>query len=336
MTPGFRQVDPEALQRLLEDSGVSYRTSKRSYIFTCPRCSKPGKLMMFRADGRFICWVCAETSGFKGRAEFALTELLGLPINSIREKIYGEHFGELEEGAFSIQLADYFDEDEEIPADLVAQAKGIQYPLDFYPLEHEFARKGRAYMEKRGVPLDVAKRYDLRYCPVQQRVIFPIKVGPKLLGWQARAIFPTEIFDEETGETRKIPKILTTGPRDTVLMFQDNLVGSEHAVLCEGPVDAIKCHLVGGAVASMGKVVSRRQIDIICRSGVKRVYLGLDPDAATETMKLLAAFGELEIYRLLPLPGYEDLGDMPLEAVREAFSLAVRVFPGQLFLHLGA
>jgi hypothetical protein len=46
--------------------------------------------MMFKSDGRFVCWVCAETSGFKGRPEFALQELLGMSLSSIKEKIYGD------------------------------------------------------------------------------------------------------------------------------------------------------------------------------------------------------------------------------------------------------
>jgi hypothetical protein len=108
-------------------------------------------------------------------------------------------------------------------------------------------------------------------------------------------------------------------------------------------VDALKCHLAGGNVASMGKVVSSQQIALIKASGVRRVYLGLDRDAATETMKLAKAFsdyrdtgdgGMFEVYRLLPAPGYDDLGDMPPELVLEQFRSAPRVGAGSLLLDL--
>ena len=331
------RANPEALAALIEGSGVEFKTNRRSYIFTCPRCDKAGKLLMFKADGRFICWVCAETSGFRGKPEYALTELLGLPIRDIQTKLY--EGGEIEdlapEGYFQVRLRDFFDEDEELPEDLEHIQRAMKYPLDFYEIDHPFAKNGRVYLEKRGIDLELAKFYDLRYSPLQRRVIFPIKVGEKVFGWQARAIFQTTWEDSE-GNTKECPKMLTTGKRDSILMFQDRLAGAEAAVICEGPVDAIKCHLAGGNVATMGKVVSRQQIKIIAGSGVKKIYLGLDPDAATETMKLCQEFSGLRVYRLLPQKGYKDLGEMSLEAVREQFKTAPRIYSGQLFLHLGA
>ncbi len=341
---GLRKADPVLLQRLIEESGVSYRQNKRSFIFTCPRCMKKDKLMMFKADGRFVCWVCAETSSFKGRPEFALVELLGLPFATIKEKIYGDLAEQTDASFFNLGLLDFYG-DEPLPKELVEQQKGLAFPLDFYPLDHQFATKGREYVLGRGITMEMAKFYDLRYCPVQKRVIFPVKVGQKLLGWQARYILATEWEDEETGDLKKIPKILTTGKRDTVLMFQDRLVGSDHAIICEGPVDALKCHLAGGNVATMGKVVSQEQIQLVKRSGVRKIYLGLDRDAARETMKLATAFNDyadcgtgemLEVYRLLPAPGYEDLGAMPPELVLEQFRSAPRVNASSLFLGLGA
>lgn len=340
-----RKVDTVALARLIEESGVSFRQNKRSFIFTCPRCGKKDKLMMFKSDGRFVCWVCAETSSFKGRPELALTELLGMAMPRIREKIYGDSFADTDANYFELSLWDFYGDDPP-PQELIRDLKGKPWPLDFFPIDHQHSAKGLAYLQSRGVGLELAMQYKLRYCPVQKRVIFPCYVGEKLVGWQARYILPHEWFDEETGVMVKIPKILTTGPRDDILMFQDRLTGSDHAIICEGPVDALKCHLAGGNVATMGKVVSQRQIDIIKGSGVKRVYLALDLDAGTESMKLLTVFNDyinlltspdmFELYKLQPAPGYEDLGAMPVEAVKDSFSSAERLRPGSLFLGLGA
>jgi hypothetical protein len=336
-------VDPGALQRLLEDSGVAFKQNRRSYIFTCPRCSKPGKLNMFKADGRFVCWVCAETSNFRGRPEFALVELLGLSMKEVRARIYGDQYlEEVQPDFFRLCLRDFWAE-EDTPADLQQQVRGLTWPLDFYPVDHPHARRGLEYLQGRGISLELAQAYGLRYCPIQKRVIFPVTIGEKLVGWQARAIFDTDWEDEE-GNSRSAPKILTTGKRDSVLMFQDRLVGSDHAIICEGPVDALKCHLAGGNVATMGKVVSPEQIQLIKGSGVRKVYLAQDRDAATETMKLTQVFDDYldetgaryELYRLLPAPGYEDLGDMSPEQVLQQFLVAPRVIPGQLFLGLGA
>lgn len=332
MNKTYRKVDPVALKQLIDNSGVSYRQTKRSYAFTCPRCDKKDKLMMFKSDGRFVCWVCAESSGFRGRPEFALPELLGMTRTEVERRIYGDAFEATPSGLLSLQLADFFDDDEVVPADLLATVRSMPWPLTFYPIDHQHARRGRDYLAGRGIDLELAQRYELRYCPVQRRVIFPIKVGPKVLGWQARAIFQTEWEDDE-GKTQSCPKILTTGKRDHVLMFQDRLVGSEHAVLTEGPIDGIKADLCGGNVTTMGKVVSEQQIKIIRGSGVKKLYLGLDPDAATETQRLAYEFGDLELFRLLPAPGFKDLGEMTPEGVYRQFLSAPRIRPGMLFLH---
>lgn len=330
----IQAANPEALKKLIEDSGVSYRTNKRSYIFTCPRCQKPGKLMMLKESGRYICWVCAETSAFKGRPEFALRELLGMDIKRLQELLYGTGGAAAldPEGLFQVSLHDFYGDDP-VPQDVQEQVKGLRFPLDFYPIDHKHSANGLKYLEGRGIPLDVAKEYGLRYCPVQRRVIFPIQVGPKLVGWQARAIFDTS-WEDDQGFIRSAPKILTTGPRDAVVMFQDNLEGSDHAIICEGPVDALKCHLAGGFVATMGKVVSERQIEIVRRSGVKKVYIALDPDAGSEAMRLTRAFADMRLYRLLPARGFKDLGEMTAEGVLRQFQEAPRIYPGMLFTGL--
>lgn len=331
MNEGFRKVDPGALARFIEDSGATFRTTKRSYVFSCPRCGKKDKLMMFKEDGRFVCWVCAESSGFKGRPEFALTELTGHSLKDIRKQIYGDSFEQLPSDYLNIQFRDFFEGDE--PDEIATRQRPKMWPLDFYPVDHPHAARGLEYLQSRGIDRELAMSYDLRYCPVQKRVIFPIKVGGKLYGWQARAIFSTE-WEDENGEAKKAPKILTTGDRDVQLMFQDRLVGMKHAVLCEGPVDALKCHLAGGNVATMGKVVSTAHLGILRNSGIERLYLAQDPDAATETMKLALAFPDITLYRVLPPEGYEDLGAAPLELVRDQIFKAERIIPGQVFTYL--
>jgi hypothetical protein len=111
-------------------------------------------------------------------------------------------------------------------------------------------------------------------------------------------------------------------------MFQDRLQGSKHAVLTEGPFDALKGHLVGGNVASMGKDVSARQLDIIVRSGVRALYVGLDRDAAKEVGRIVRDLhGTLDLYRLLPPPHRDDLGECTMEEVAHQFHTAEPMGP---------
>lgn len=125
-------------------------------------------------------------------------------------------------------------------------------------------------------------------------------------------------------------------------MFADNLAGQDHVIVCEGPIDAIKCHLAGGAVATLGKVIGPHQLDIIKGAKVKKIYLALDLDAGDETAAALKTFNDYfdidtqeryEVYQLDPAPGYEDLGAMPLELVKSQFDKAERM--SVEFLRLG-
>jgi hypothetical protein len=168
-------------------------------------------------------------------------------------------------------------------------------------------------------------------------VIFPVQAAGDLYGWQARIIVANKFVDEE-GNAREIPKIVSsTGiPRDKTLMFADRLQGVDHAVLCEGPVDAIKAHLCRGNVAAMGKAVTKEQVRLLINAGVRKLYLALDPDAAAETQRLVRDnFDDFEIYNMIAQGGDKpDLGAMEFSDVSDLFRAARRIEPGRIFIHL--
>lgn len=320
-----KRCDPLALKELVDGSGLSPRSNRVSWIFTCPHCSKP-KLFLRKRDGRFICWRCATTISYQGPAEYALRDLLGLSVAELQKRLYGEEVTHSSEARVQLpDLHDFFDVEggDVIPAELLLPPETF-LPFDFLSLDDPCSIKGKEYLARRGIPLELAQRLGILYHPLHRRVIFPIVAGGKLRGWQARTV-----------EDGVEPKILTHPEelqRNRVLMFQDSLQTGDTVVVCEGPVDGIKAHLCGPVVVTMGKSMSLRQIDIVLESGVRKVYLGLDPDAADELTRLCKAFSELEVYRLLPAPGYEDLGEMSPEAVLEQFRRAPRVRSSNVFL----
>lgn len=330
------RANPAALKALIEGSGIRYRENRKSWIFDCPRCAKSHRLYLRKTDGRFVCFFCATTIGYQGRAEFALRDLLSLPLFEINLQLYGEGSAHRDTGAALLlpPLSDFFDDPELAPSDLLPLPEQ-PVSLEFLELSDPMAEKGRQYLRKRGISLHLAYKLGVRYHPKERRVIFPIVVEGRLVGWQARTVEPTEWTDPETGETFKAVKILTSPSgldRNRCLMFQDNLKGSEHAIVCEGPIDAIQAHKCGGAVATMGKQVSPGQIEIIKESGVKAVYIAVDPDAAAEVNRLCLEFSGLRVYRLTPSPDKEDLGAMTPDGVLERFRSAPRVNTGRIFL----
>lgn len=317
------------LKELIESGGLPYRQNSVSFIFRCPRCRKKDKLYIRKGDGRFVCWVCAESSSFKGKAEFALAELLEKPLSEIKNALYDSVTPV--ETHIELHIGDFGSVEEMEDVYL-----SVPWPLDYYPIAHPHSARGLEYLNGRGIDLALAEKYDIRYCPKDRRVVFPVEVGGALLGWQARTILPTTMYNED-GEKIMIPKALTSKSlvKGKHLMFQDRLIDSPHAIICEGPIDAIKADLCGGNVATLGKAVSAEQIDIIKKSGVQKVYIALDPDASAEAKKLRDSFFGLEIYRLLPSSGYDDLGDMSTEEVHDQFLKAERFDnTGKLFFFL--
>lgn len=325
--------DPQVLKAFIESTGVSYRQNGSSYIFTCPRCEKKEKLYIRKRDGRFVCWHCKDINGFQGRPEYALYELTGVSVPVIKDALYGAQVSSGIE--LDVDWGSFFDEDQDRDEEVLPLFH-LEWPFNYYPLDHKFGRRGIEYLESRGIPEQVAIQYQIRYSPHERAVVFPAIVGNFLLGWQLRMTYETRWMDEETGEMREVPKAITLKgfQKEFVWMFQNRLAGSQHAVLCEGPIDALKAHLCGGNVCSMGKGVSGQQIQIIRNMGIKRVYLGLDPDAAEETTKLIREFSDLDVYRIEVPEGKKDLGQMSLEEVKDAFLSAQRVTTNHLVVHL--
>jgi len=344
-----RPLRLEALQDLIYNSGLSFNDrNTKSWVFTCPKCNKKEKLYIRRRDGRFVCFYCRDKEGFSGAAEFALALLLDKTVGEVTDVLYGPEFKATprieSKFTYSARLnletgADDDDDDFGGPDALetVAPApKGLTYPLEYQSVLTPGGAKGLAYLEGRGITADVAARYELMYDPLKRRVVFPVRSRGVLVGWQARLTGPHEWVDAQ-GQTRSMPKILTTmeeGMRDRVLGFEHRLVGSEHAVLTEGPVDALKCDLCGGNVFSMGKSVAEGQIERLRAHGIKRLYLGQDPDASKETQLLVRRYNdEFELWYMTPEgTGYEDFGAMPPECARECFLGAERVHPRRIFL----
>ena len=315
---------PEQLEKLIKESGIPYKPGSRSFLLDCPRCNKKRKLRILRHNGAFVCWSCKETDNFKGWADVAMSEILGRPIQEIRAKIYD---GALPPGnVLDFELEEFENDLIDLPAEKVVLDE-LEFPHDFIPIGNKAAAKGLEYLRSRDITLAVAERYGIQYCPPSKRVVFPVIANHRLVGWQARSI----VSDGR-------PKILTSPGlrREYVLMFQDNLIGAKHAVVCEGPVDAIKADLCEGNVATMGKAVSKGQLEVIRGYGIKLVYLALDPDAAEEVNRLAFELGDMETRLLLPPEGKKDLGECSFFEVYEAFKDAQPFMSGNLLISLRA
>lgn len=334
------KADMQKVKALIEK--IPHKQNSVSWVLACPKCQKKDKLYVRKSDGRFVCWVCRETEQFYGRVEYALSEVLGLPIAEVVRKVYDTP-DQTPVNLVTFTVKDFFDDEDEIDSD--ALGSGTVFPPDFYSIGAPQSEPGLRYLESRGIPLEVAEAYGIMYHPIKQRVIFPIYDNGMLMGWQARATFPTEYYDED-GKKVSIPKILSSRgiPRDRLVMFAPRLQG-DTCVLTEGPVDAIKCHLFGSNVCTMGKSISEGQIRYLIKHGIKKVYLALDPDAVADAQQLARIYsGDLEFYMVSIPPQYKDIGEMDyrdaLNAILDArpFNVAhvfLNIRLPQFFQHAG-
>jgi hypothetical protein len=315
------------IQQILDQNGIPYDQNSKSFILTCPVCSKKEKLYVRKVDGRFICWYCAERNGFEGAFKWALSKLLYISPDEAERMLYGDSTPALMFVDLSY-LRDFFGEEDELPVWVPDDLPTIEPHPGFRPLA---GTEGQTYLESRGIPLVLAQRYDILYWPQERRVVFPVKSGGTWLGWQVRSI-------DKDGDLR--PKALTSVglKKDRTFMFSDRIKNSDHIVLTEGPVSALKAHLCGGNVASLGKAVSRTQLQIIKHSGVKSLYLALDPDAFSESQAILLEMSEcMDVYHMelpyLTHPGI-DLGDLSFKEVKRIYDNARRIDKNYVFLYI--
>jgi len=326
----------EKLRLMLEESGISFKSNTKSYVMECPRCHKREKLYIRKADGRFVCWVCKESEGYSGYAEWCLTDLTGKPVDQIRAYLYGVN---TPVGRFiDIKFDEFFGDEDEIPMFVGGDLKPIEDDPGFRDLDSPAGTRGVAYLARRGISLGVAKEYGIKTWPARNSIVFPVVFRGSQVGWQTRYIGETEVLDDEEASpvSLKIPKAMTSLglKKERTLMFSDRIVG-DWVVLCEGPIDALKAHLCGGNVAALGKGVSGYQLDLIKNMGIKRLYLGLDPDAFMESAKILREMAQyVEVYDMRPPAPYGDLGEMTMEEVKVLFDKAPRLHPNHLFLYL--
>ena len=316
----------ERIKEIIVDQGLDYNERPRTLYTTCPSCGRSDKCSIIKENGATICY----HGGCEfGRAWFQdwLSLTAGISIKEARKQIYDNGFDFKETLSLNLGL----DKKEN-----VVELDPTKWPVGgFLELNSPEAADGVAYLKGRGVSIELAKYYDIRYSPWFRRVVLPIKMNGEVYGWQARAIDKVDDIDRMRNNTgfRK----------DQLLMFQDGLKNHNSALLFEGPFDALKFHGFGGILCSMGKNISDTQIKLINDSDVDFVYLGLDPDASEELRQLTRKIEKKIKVLVIPISCEErcekqnkkaDFGECTNEEIKEAFENAKDFSDGHVFIHL--
>lgn len=322
----------DKMKEIIAEQGIDFVEKSRTIYTRCPVCSRSDKFSIIKENGACICY---RASCDFGKRWF--TDWIILTANVSREEavrlIKDIEFSKMQAGdELRIDLSDKPQlETFELPLVPISFPDG--YMVDLASPE---AVDACGYMAKRGVPIDIAKKYGVLFAPLTRRVIFPINMNGQTYGWQGRAVDNVPDSDRVRNNTGF--------RRDSLVMFLDNTAGKDFVIVCEGPFDAIKFDNVGGNVCTMGKIISKKQKKLIISKNIKKVYLALDADAADEMMSFKEDLTDRKVF-LLNVPDScrerclregkkADFGECTFDECEKAFLDAIEVDNNHIITYL--
>jgi hypothetical protein len=300
----------EKIRETLKNEGIKFKDLK-SFVLQCPYC-KNEKIGILKHNGHWKCFKC-ESDGVKsGNVADLFVLFTDKPKSYFVGLIYGQ-------GLSNADL-DFIFNRETLEEEVVeVSRKQIFQKVDlngFLRIDNPKCEKARHYLFSRNVSIEKAVKYFLMVDLNEERIVIPAIRDGICIGYQAR------LYSKQDPNSKfKKAKIKTSSgfKKNLALLFEQNLKNSEHTIVCEGPFDAIAADVCGGVVATMGKEVSKEQIQILNQSDCAKVYVALDPDAAKEKERLCNSIINKEIYLLNIPEKYKDLGEMPESEIVESF-----------------
>lgn len=300
----------EQLKKLLIDNGYIVTENARSLVTECFSCGKSKHLYLFLETGYGKCMRC----GTSFSPEAIVVHITGCSFREAKRVLgkVGKLVGEQRQ-----RLPHLLQSNKN--ASPTKEIKRFPLPLDFFPLStRPDLVTPLQYLQKRGITEEVIHKYDLRYSPAMQRIVIPIYMDDKCVGWQGR----------DVTDNASLPYLSPLGfSRSSILLGIDCIEKDyEFAILTEGPFDFLKVASLPNTLCSLGKQVTKDQIALIKKlTTVKKVYLALDPDACALFDSIACALEPTqEVFLMLPPKNKKDFGECTLTEILEAFQNAKR------------
>jgi DNA primase len=279
----------------------------------CPSCGKFGSFYVNVSKdkgGAYICFSC----DFKGRSSVGLiAEVEGITKFEARKRLLkgSVEFKRVDPLSLVERISFLRGGNEENSPRVKIE---IPLPAEFISVYDDKHKKWRmpAYLSKRGVLKETAKRFNLGFCRTgdyQHRVVFPI-VCPNGHSFTARDV-----------TNNQIPRY--RNPRGAglgrLVFGWDSLIDNHDFLVVEGPMDAVMANQAGfPAIALCGKSFGDEQSKMLRGRTLGSAVVMLDPeegvapiDVATKLLSLLE-----DVY-IAKLPSGKDPGSAtPLEISR--------------------
>lgn len=187
------------------------------------------------------------------------------------------------------------------------EIKEIELPQNFYPMATYRAsfKDAYKYLDDRGVKsLFPLAFYDIRYCPEMKRIIFPIYLDDKVVGWQGRDI---------TGIQE--PKYFINKGFKKVLFNYDIIKNKEEIAIVEGIFDSLK---TPNSVCLFGKELSDFQLKLLLKCpNLKTIVISIDPEEKGCQLKLAKQLYSFFEVKITSLPLGRDPGSYSVEEMQE-------------------
>ena len=244
--------------------GKSNPTARGNHAFHCAFCHhKNPKLEINliptkKKENLWHCWVCDK----KGKTLFGLFKALKVSSKKIT------------------QLKDILGTTEKY--DIVVSNTKVELPQEYKSLYNLtksdiHARHALAYLKKRGITTMDVLKYQIGYCEkgrYANKIIIPTYNADGQLDY-----FVARSFEKEPSRKYDAPS-----SDKNIIGFENMINWDIPIVLCEGAFDVIA--IKRNAIPLFGKNISKKLMQKLVTSEVKKVYLALDKDAIKSTYKI--------------------------------------------------
>lgn len=260
----------------------------------CPYCGRENKMGVNLSTYRTNCFRCGE---HPSPAQFVM-DVEGLDTyNELLNLLNNEDFKELTFREEKAELS------EEKPVYLPEGFINVKYG------ESQLSNTIRNYLRGRGFSLSALSRQGIGYCnkgPLFGYVILPFYMGGKLRYYNARKVIGT-------GPRYRNPDKDITGLGKEFIIFNYDALNTYKSVfVCEGAFNALTMGERG--IATMGKHISRYQLNMFIKSPCERFIILLDPDAKSEAIKLALELVPFKRVKVVILPENKDVNEIGLSS----------------------
>lgn len=262
---------------------------------TCPYCHREQKMGINLNTYRTNCFRCGE---HPSPAQMVM-DIEGLDTYS--ELITFLRNGDFTELAFTEEKVE------------LSEAKPVYLPEGFKLITQgtsTLANSFRKYVIKRGFNPNELARHGVGYCTKGEYfgyLIIPFYTEGKLRYWNARLVIGS-------GPRYNNPPKDITGLGKEFLIYNSDALGLYNQVfICEGAINALT--MGENAIATMGKSISRYQINELIKAQAKRYIILLDPDAKDKAIDLALKLVNFKSVKVVYLPEGKDCNDIQRKEV---------------------